>query len=272
MVSSRLPKPEFGQISALTALVLLTYGLIRMIALPAIDIELSIFGLLIKLEFKTQSIMLLLAGALTATGADWLIRGHPYYKPGQSTLETSILPALAAIAIGGIIIRVSEGAQLWIAHVIGALVLVLIVWAEFIVSFPRDPRARFVGIALNGLAFLLITSVLLAISELGLRAIFAIPLVAGFSFAVIWRLLRLAFPGARVWPWALLIGIVVAQIATGLHYWPISPLRTSLLLAFALYMMYQFIHRHMAEKCSRTLLYENFFIGGVSLFILANIA
>ncbi|MCH7589150.1 MAG: hypothetical protein IIC78_14120 [Chloroflexi bacterium] len=271
MVSSRLPKPEFGQISALTALVLLTYGLIRMIVLPAIDIEFPLFGLLIQIEFKTQSIMLLLAGALTASGADWLVRHHPYYKPGQSTFETSILPALAAIAIGGIIIRVPEGAQLWIAHVIGALVLVLIVWAEFIVSFPRDPRARFVGIALNGLAFLLMTSVLLAIAEIGIRAIFAIPLIGGVSFAVIWRLLRLASPRKRVWPWALLISVAVAQIATGLHYWPISPLRTSLLLAFTLYSSYTLMLHHLAEKRSNTLLFENLFIGGLSIFILANI-
>lgn len=272
MVSSRLPKPEFGQVSALTALVLLTYGLIRMIALPAIDVEFPLFGLLIQIEFKTQSIMLLLAGALAATGADWLIRRHPYYRSGQSTFETSILPALAAIAIGVIIIRISGGAQLWVAHVIGALVLVLIVWAEFIVSFPRDPRARFVGVALNSLAFLLLTSVLFAISEIGTRAIFAIPLIAGVSFVVIWRLMRLAFPRERAWPWALLISIMVAQIATGLHYWPISPLRKSLLLAFALYMMYTFIRRHFVEKHHRTLLIENLFIGGLSLFVLVNIA
>jgi hypothetical protein len=75
-MASRYPTPGFNQISSLTALVLLSYGLIRMITLPSVETEFALLGLLIKIEFRTQSIMLILVAALAASGVDWLIRNQ----------------------------------------------------------------------------------------------------------------------------------------------------------------------------------------------------
>jgi hypothetical protein len=261
-VSSRYPAPAFNQVSALTALVLLSYGMIRMISLPSVAAEFALFGLLITVEFRTQSFMLLLVAALAASGADWLIRNHPYFRPRRALLtEHWVLPGLA-------VLQIPESPQLWLGLILGALLLVGVLWGEFVISFQRDPRYGIVTIALNGLAFLLLTGSFFTVTALQLRVIFAIPVILVLTFAMFWRLFRLGFPRERGSNWASLISLVTAQIAVALHYWPLSPLRTSLLLSFISYLMYQFIIAHLNQELNRKFVIENLVVSGAALLMI----
>lgn len=263
-----LPRPNPERVSALTALVLLTYGLIRMILLPSVETEIALFGLLVKFVFRTQTVMLTLAAALAVAGTDWLIQTHPQRKQGKRTLENWVVPALAAIALGVIVIRLPEGPSLWIGLFLGALLLIAIFTAEFIVSYADDPRYDWVATAILALAFLLLTGVLYSIYALELRAIFAVPLLTLASLAITWRLLRLAFPEGRVETWAILIGVMVAQIALGLYYWPIPPLRVSLILALCVYLIYQYIQSHLHHEIGLSSLLEQAGLGLVGLVLI----
>jgi hypothetical protein len=260
-----LPRPEPERVSALTALVLLTYGLIRMIVLPSVEAEIAVLGLMVKFVFRTQTMMLTLASALAVAGTDWLIQSHPQRKQGQRTMENWVVPALAAIALGVIVIRLPEGPPLWIGLFLGALLLIAIFTAEFIVSYADDPRYDGVATAILALAFLLLTGSLYSISALQLRAIFAVPLLTLASLAITWRLLRLAFPERRVESWAILIAIMVAQIALGLHYWPIPPLRVSLILALCIYQIYLYVQSHLRQEIRLSSLMEQ---AGLGIFAL----
>jgi hypothetical protein len=251
-VPDHLPKPQSERISALTAMVLLTYGLIRMIILPSVETEVAIFGLLVKIEFKTQSIMLILTAALAAAGTDWLIQGHPKETHSRLAIENWIIPAMAAVAIGVIVIRIPEGPALWIGLLLGAILLVAILTAEFIVFDTQDPRFGNVATVLTSLALLLLLSSFLTIQVLEVRAFFAIPLTFLASFVVAWRLIKLAIPGRRAWTWAVLIGFIVSQLALGLHYWPISPLRRGFLLGLIAYLSYQGTILHLNQELDRT--------------------
>lgn len=246
-----LPSPQSERISALTALVLLTYGLIRMIVLPSVETEVAILGLLVKFEFKTQSIMLILAAALAVAGTDWLIQGHPYKSSSRYTVENWVIPAMAAIAIGAIVIRIPEGLPLWIGLVLGAAILVAVLYAEFIVFDPHDPRYGRIANILIALALFLLLASFLTIQVLEVRALFTIPLVFLTSFIVTWRLLKLTFPEERIWIWAILIGFLVSQIALGLHYWPISPLRRGFILGLIAYLFYQGTVFHLHQELHR---------------------
>ncbi|NIM93704.1 MAG: hypothetical protein GTO18_08335 [Anaerolineales bacterium] len=263
-MSKRLPQPRLERISVLTILVLLTYGLIRMIELPTVAFEAAILGLLIEVDFETQSLFLILAAALAAAGTNWLIMGHPYSKYVRH-VENWVIPTFAAVAIGVFVIRIPPGPFLWLGVVLGALLLVIVFTAEFIVSFPRDPRYELVAIGLNGLAFLLLAAAFFAIFALQLRAIFAIPLVFVATFLITWRLLRLSYPDVRLWLWALIIAVIAAQIATGLHYLPLVPLRVSLLLGVTVYLSYQFILSHLRRELKLGILVEYIVVGMISL-------
>jgi len=264
-VPENLPRPNPERISALTALVLLTYGLVRMIVLPSVETEIGLLGLLIKIEFKTQSVMLILAAALAAAGTDWLIQDHPEKVRTRLSAENWVIPAMAAIAVGVIVIRIQEGPPLWIGLLLGALLLVAVFTAEFIVSYVPDPRYEVVANILIGLALLLLTAAFVTIYVLQVRALFAIPLIFIAGFVISWRLFRLNLPTKRVWPWAILTSSITSQIAIGLHYWPIPPLRISLLLGLSLYLSYRLIASHLVDEIDRKYLLENSVVGGVAL-------
>jgi hypothetical protein len=259
------PNPQPERLSALTALVLLTYGLVKMIVLPVIEAETAFLGLLVSFEFKTQSLMLGLAAALAVAGTDWLLRGEKGSPHRSLYLEHYILPALAAWAVGMIVIRIPEGPYLWLGIILGAAILVAVVSAEFIASFPDDPRYGGVSISLHGLAFFLLAGSFFTTFSLELRALFSIPLLALETFAVSWRLLQLSFPGQRTWSWAALISLLTAQVATGLHYWPLPPLRGALLLALTIYLSYQFIAFHLSRISLVHFLLENGLLAAIAL-------
>ncbi len=262
------PRPAFDRISALTALILLTYGLVRMMTLPSVEAELALFGLLIKIEFRPQSVMLLLAAALAAAGSEWLIKRE---RSQKLTFEHWVIPSFAAIAIGFIVMRIPSGPQLWLGLVMGAILLVAVLTAEFIVSLEGDPRRDNIAIALRGLAFLLLTGSFYAMYEIQLRAIFAIPLMMIMSSLIAWRLFRLAFPDIPLWTWASLLGILSAQLGVGLHYYPLSPLVTSLLLGMVNYVLYGLILTHVEGGISRKHIIEYVAIALISLLVITTL-
>jgi len=265
-VSDHLARPRSERISALTALILLTYGLIKMIVLPSIETEMAVFGLLVNIEFRTQSIMLILAATLAAAGTDWLIQDHPQKDRSRLAIENWVIPALAAVAIGVIVIRIPESFALWIGLLLGALLLVAILIAEFIVFDPDDPRYGIVATILSGLALILLLASYLTIQVLEVRALFAIPLTFSASLIVTWRIMKLILPNKRLWLWAILNSFLISQLALGLHYWPISPLRRGLLLGLIAYLCSQWTISHLEQNTDRSLFpIEMIVIGGLSL-------
>jgi hypothetical protein len=212
------------------------------------ETDLAFLGLLIKVEFRTQFLMLILAAALAAAGTDWLIQGHPHKSSTRLDVENWVIPAMAAVAIGVIVIRIPGGLALWIGLLLGATLLVAVLIAEFIVYDPQDPRYGHIATVLNGLALLLLLASILTIQVLELRTLFAIPLIFIACLIVTWRLFKLTFPENRVWTWAFLVSFIVSQIALGLHYWPIPPLRSGFLLGLVAYLAYQWINLHLHEE------------------------
>ena len=236
-----------------------------MVVLPSVETEIAILGLLVKIVFRTQTIMLILASALAAAGTDWLIQSHPEKDHSRLAVENWVIPAMAAIAVGVIVIRIPEGPSLWIGLLLGAIFLVAVFTAEFIVYDARDPRYVNVATILIGLALLLLLASYLTLQTLEARALFAIPLTFTATFIVTWRLIRLSLPERRIWPWAILVSAIVSQLALGLHYWPIPPLRVGSILGLIAYLCYQFTISHLHREMNRKFLVEISIIGILSL-------
>lgn len=231
-----LPQPDRDRVSTLTALLLLTYTLIRIVTLPSIETEFSLLGLLIRLEFNASLVMLTIAGFLAAAGSDWLIRSHPAVKNGRTRPEHWVIPGLAALGTGVILVRIPLGPAFWLGLILTAALLIAVLVSEFIVLDTEDPRHDTAAIGLTALAYLLLIGALFAIRATGLRAAFAIPLTFCACAAVAWRLLRLARMRTSAVHYGLLISGITAQISWGLHYWPLPPLREALILGLVVYL------------------------------------
>ena len=248
-------------------MILLAYALIRVAELPTVAPEVTVAGLLIRFEINTRLIMLTLAAALTAAGADWLLRSHPGCRPEDSTYEHWILPGLASLGLGAILTRLPEGLGLWLGLPIAALLLTTLLIAEFIVFDQEDRRYEVVALILRTLAYLLLAGSLFAINGLGLRAFFAVPLTFTTASSVSWRLMRLEdlFPGAAL-RYAILIGMVAAQLDWTLHYWPLPPLQVALIIGLSVYLSYHLVGLIRRGELRRGRLLEISIVGLVGLF------
>lgn len=231
-----LPQPDRDRVSTLTALVLMTYTLIRIVVLPPLEAEFAIFGLILRFELNATFVLLSLAAALAAAGSDWLIHSHPAMRAAKSRPEHWIIPGFAALGVGAIVTRLSEGPVLWVALILSAVLLIAVLMAEFIVLDPQDPRFDVASVGLSALAFFLLIGALYAVLTASLRAAFSIPLIFLSSFGVTWRMLRLHQVAGEANRYAFLSSLFIAQLAWGLHYWPLAPLREALLLGLLVYM------------------------------------
>lgn len=255
-MDGKLPQPDRDRMSTLTALILLTITLVRIVTLPAFEAEFAILGLLIRFELNASLVMISLAAALAAAGADWLIHSHPKSVSTKTQPIHWVIPGLAAAATGAVLTRIPDGPGLWIGLVLTAVLLLAVVMAEFVVVDPKDPRFDVASVALSTLAHLLLISTLYAILAADLRAVFSVPLIFLANATVIWRLLHLNQLGDRAGKYAILISLLNAQLAWALHYWPIPPLQSALLLGMLMYLSNGLILLHRKNWIVRGRLVE----------------
>ena len=243
-----IKSPFWDQIGALTAMILLAYGLNQIVVLPSLSTEVSILGLLIQLEINTRFIMLTLAALLAAAGIGWIIRSHPNHQPETSTLEHLIVPALATLSVGVILTRLPLGPNLVLAFSIAALLLILVFQAEYISHAIDDPRFPLAAIGLRFLALLLLIGIIFAIRSLDIRAVYSIPIVLLATMGTVWRWLRLVPEIHGTWIYSLAIGWITAQTAWALHYWPTDPVRTALFLGVEVYVLTSLAVEYLKER------------------------
>ena len=267
-----LPQPDLDRLSVLAALVILAYGLTRVIELPTLAGQLSAFGLLVPLSLDTRSMMLILAAALVVVGADWLTQSHPAAGEGRYAFERWIIPTIAALAVGALLTRLPEGPVLWIGLPLAAGLLITVFVAEFIAIGQQDPRRPWAARALELLALLLLLQGNFFLRLAGVRAVFIIPGMLLVASALAWRLFLLRQPDRRPRIHALAVGWGVAQLAWGLHYWPLPPLQGSLLLVLAFYLSFTTARdvlesRQLAERWP-----EYALVGGAGLVLILLLA
>ncbi len=260
-VNATRHQPDLDRLSTLTALVLLVYGLIRVLRLPTFTVEVAGLGLIIPITINTRNVMLLLSAALTVIGADWLATSHPMAGRRGRQYEAWIVPGLAALAIGGLVTRLPQGPALWTGLLVAAGSLIAVLVAEYLVIDPDDPRYLLAARGLEALAYFLLFQGFFTLQASGTRAVFLVPAALLAATAVSWRLLRLWLPETRSLLYAAVAGGAIAQFAWGLHYWPIPPAQEALLLVVLFYLVNGLLGLHLRGDLSRGRMTEYAIVG-----------
>lgn len=226
--------PDSDRIGVLTATVLMTYALTRLVNTPGLTLTLQLPGFYFAYPLTLTTAMTLMAAGLTATGMDWLLRGHPALA-GRRTLEYWLLPTLTAFVIGAPLSILPSGGLWWVGFAVGAAILVAVFVAEYIAVDPASPNYGIASAGLISLSYGIFLIFIISLRTAGARLFLLVPLIFLAGALVSLRTLHLRVSSSWNYPWSAGIGILCAQIGAGLHYWPLSALQFGLILLGPLY-------------------------------------
>jgi hypothetical protein len=257
--------PDLNRLSVLAAAILLAYALARFIDIPPRSIEIEFLGVYLPFELNTYTLVAFLVAGLTATGADWLLRDHPQLRQ-KYPVEHWLLPALTAWVIGLPLFQLPLGLSWWLGFFLGAILLMLVLVAEYITVDPNDLRHPIAAAGLTALSFSLFLMLAIAIRFAGWRLVLTLPALTLASYLVSLRTLHLRLKGVWAFVQAGLIAWISAQIIAALHYLPISPLTFGFILIAPVYALTSLMANLMEDVPVRRAVIEPALIFTLLLF------
>lgn len=226
--------PDTNRIGLLTSTVLLALALTRLIPSPEFSINIQFPGFLLNLPLNVRTIMGILTAGLTASGMDWLLRGHPSLR-GRVTFQWWLLPTLTTFVISAPLSILPNGSTWWGAFLVSGIFVFFVFLAEYIVVDADAPYYTLSVAALTAISYTLFFVLAFALRAGEIRLFILLPALFLAASLASLRILYLRVSGKWEFAWALGIGLVCVQLAAGLHYWPLTPIQFGLLLIGPLY-------------------------------------
>jgi hypothetical protein len=236
--------PHPDRLSVVAAVILLAYALLPFVQSPARQIAFELFGVAVDFQLNYSLLISIIAAALAAAGTDWLVRDHPK-RGDKPVLPHYLLPALTGWVLGIPLGLIQVSIQWWVVFALGGLLLLGVLIAEFISIDAADIRYPLAVMILTAVGYGLILTTTIAVRAAGMRLyLLLITLVPVYALISL-RIVHLRSGGKWLLEWAIAITLVVSQVAIGLHYWPLSPIRYGLIL---LGLTYAFINLAISQQ------------------------
>jgi hypothetical protein len=226
--------PDPTRVSILTASVLLAFALTRLVSAPTYELTIPLGGLYVSLSFNLNTLIVLLAAGLTAAGMDWLLRTHPSLEKGE-TREHWLLPTLTVLVIGVALYTLPPTEIWWLEFGLGAILLLVVFYAEFVAVDPADVRYPFATGILTVVAFVIFLILAVALKASNARLFLVAPALFLGGGLVALRTLHLRLKERWEGSWALGIAVAIVQVGAALYYMPLTPVRFGLGLLGPLY-------------------------------------
>lgn len=219
--------PDPTRVSILTATVLLAFALTRLVSAPPYELTIPLTGLYIYLTFNLNTLIVLLAAGITAAGMDWLLRTHPSLEKGE-TREHWLLPTLTVLVIGVALYSLPPTVTWWLEFGLGAAILLVVFYAEFVAVDSTDSRYPFATAILTVLAFVIFLILAVALKASNARLFLVAPALFLGGGLVALRTLHLRLNERWEVSWAIGIAVVIVQLGAALYYMPLTPVRFGL--------------------------------------------
>lgn len=226
--------PDSDRVGVLTSTILLAFALTHLIHAPEFNLEIQLPGFFLLVPLNLTTAMSVLTAGLTATGMDWLLHSHPSLN-GRPTYQWWLLPTLTTFVIGVPLSILPNGPAWWIAFIVAGAFLFFVFVAEYIVVDPGAPYYAVAMAGLTAISYTLFFLLAVALRFSAARLYILAPTLFLAAFLASLRILHLRLSGRWEYFWAAGVGFVCIQIASGLHYWPLSPIQFGLSLIGLLY-------------------------------------
>ena len=227
--------PDSDRVGVLTSTVLLAFALTHLIHAPEFNLAIQLPGFFFLLPLNLDTAMSILTAGLTATGMDWLLRGHPSSaRPGNLSM---VAPAHADNLCDRCTTFHSAQRSMawWVGFAVAGTFLFFVFVAEYIVVDPGAPYYAVSMAGLTAISYTLFFLLAVALRSRDVRLYLLAPALFLAAFLASLRILRLRLSGRWEFAWSAGIAFVCIQIASGLHYWPLSPIQFGLMLIGSLY-------------------------------------
>ena len=264
----RLPHPD--RLSVLTAVIVLAYALTRVLGLPSRAIHTTLFGSDLGIDLNGQVLMLVVVAALISAGSDTLVRSHPRLadQPGRSTVIHWVLPGASALVLGAVLNRLPDGLWWWLGLAASALVLLLVLVAEYVAVDPDDPAWDVAALGLTALAYSLALVLFVLLRSASARAVISATIAWLVAGGLALRLFALkAVPAGRALLYAFIVGVISAEATWALGYWRVTASSAGLLAMIPFYLAVGLAQQHLAGQLTRRIWVEYAIIGGLGLSI-----
>ena len=221
--------PRTERLSIITAFIMLAYALMPFVQIPPRDISFKLFGVLINFRLNFSIVVSLIAAGLATSGMDWLLRDHPQATE-KSLYPHYLLPGLTAWVIGIPLGLLTVSIQWWVVYGLGSLLLFSVLIAEYISMDSKDTRYPPALMVLNAVSYGLFLTLAIAIRASGMRLYLILFILVPTLALLCLRVFHLRMGEKWNLEWSAAITLVITQIAIGLHYLPLSPIRFGLVL------------------------------------------
>ncbi len=263
-----LPHPD--RLSVLTAVIVLAYALTRVIDLPSRAVRTTLFGSALGIELNGQLLMLVLVAALISAGADTLVRSHPRLagQPRHTTVIHWILPGASALVLGAALNLAPNGLIWWLGLAVSAVVLIVVLVAEYVVVDRDDEAWDVAALGLTALSYGLALVLFALLRSLSARAVISASVAGLVAGSLALRLFVLkAAPARRSALHALVVGLVSAEAVWALGYWRVTAGSAGLLAMIPFYLTVGLAQQQLAGQITRRIWIEYAIVGGLGLVV-----
>lgn len=263
-------QPEWGKLSILLSVTLLSVALFRFVELPSLTWgELQILGSPLGIKLDGSTLLTLLVVGLVATGTLSIVQDHPLRESRERPLLfTLITPSIGALLVSIFLVQATTW-PIWLASLIlGGSTIGLLVHLSYQALSPKSPAypgARTLLNIVNYLMGFILFSLTLGQQE---RALITGPAILSLSGMLAIELLSAT--GAEtglVLLYGGTIALLESELAWVLGYWPISTWTAATMLTLGLYIWSGIGYQHLLARLTQRIILE-FATIGLLMFVL----
>jgi hypothetical protein len=252
-------RPERGKLSILLAVVLTSVTLFRFVELPTLNWGvLQIFGSPLGFSFGGGVLLTLLVVGLVATGTLSIVQDHPERDSGERPFVFALItPSVGALLVSILLLQASTW-PLWLTSLIlGGAGIGILVHLSYQAISPRSsayPGARTLLNVLDYLMGFVLFS--LSLGQMG-RALITAPSILILSTLLALDLLSASgAPTGRALLFSATIGLLEAELAWILGYWPISTWTAATMLTLGLYVWSGIGYQYLLDRLTQRIVVE----------------
>lgn len=263
-------RPEWGKLSIMLAVTLLSVTLFRFVELPSLNWgAVQVLGSPLGFSFGGSTLLSLLVVGLVATGTLSIVQEHPLRESRERPLLFALItPSIGALLVSVFLIQASTW-PLWLAAlVLGGGLIGVLVHLSYQALSPRSPTYPGARTLLNVVDYLMgFVLFSLSLGQQG-RALVTAPVVLVLSGLLVLDLLSATdAPTGQVLLYAGTIGLLESQLAWVLGYWPISTWTAATVLTLGLYVWSGIGYQYLLGRLTQRVIVEFAVIGLLMLVL-----